>query len=344
MHTNPSRSKSTAPKVAAEITRLVRGERLWVPLLTHFDEKGRVSRERNAAHVRALRPFLSGYLLAGSTGAGWAADDAQFNAIVELGYDTAAFDDKCLLLVGCLRPTTAEVIARSKTVESRYRSEPPAARFAGLTICPPVGAHSQQQVLEHFERVMDATESPIAVYQLPQVTRCEIAPETMRKLVETGRVHMFKDTSGEDRIADSGVLSDEVWMLRGAEGGYAEALAPKGRYVGWLLSSANGLAMHFRGILDATGRGDEQAASKISARLTRAVTAIFELAGKLDRGNPFSNANRAIDHVQAYGSGCLQAPMPRRVDGSALPEDFVQKVSEVLRSEELVTERGYLEK
>ncbi len=320
----------------------MREERLWVPLLTHFDPAARVDPGRTAAHVRALRPWLSGFLLAGSTGAGWKADDAQFEAILELGYDATAFDASSLLLMGCLRPTTAEVIARARTVEATYGSRSPAARFVGLTVCPPVGATTQREILDHFRQVMDATESPIAVYQLPQVTRCEVAPETMRELVGSGRVHMFKDTSGEDRIAKSRVLDDTLWMLRGAEGGYAEALAPAGAYSGWLLSTANGLAPHYRSLLEASERGDRETAAALSSRLTRAVAAVFELAGRLEAGNPFSNSNRAIDQVQAYGEGCLEAPMPRRVDGSALPVEFVRQVRRLLESEGLAAKTGYL--
>jgi hypothetical protein len=69
---------------------------------------------------------------------------------------------------------------------------------------------------------------------------------------------------------------------------------------------------------------------------------IFELAGSLKAGNAFSNANRAIDHVQAYGAACLEAPMPRRFDASQLPVEFIREVKIALEAEDLATSDGYL--
>jgi len=209
-------------------------------------------------------------------------------------------------------------------------------------VCPPVGATSQAQILEHYRRVIEATEFPIAVYQLPQVTRCEVDAKTMSELMKTGRIHMFKDTSGEDRVAASRVLGDSVWTLRGAEGGYFEALKPGGAYDGWLLSTANGLAEHYRAIRDMATRGDRESAQTLSARVTRAVNAIFELGNQMNLGNVFSNANRAIDHVQAYGARCVDVPMPYRIDGSTVPEPYVVQVSAIVRREGLARVRPYL--
>ncbi len=335
---NKSETKKSSP--AADAARAVRTERLWVPLLTHFDNNGGIDKARTATHIRALRPYLSGFLLAGSTGAGWKVNDSHFQALLELAYD--AFDAESLILVGCLRPTTGEVIARAQRAEALYRSRAPKGRYVGLTVCAPVGSVSQKEILDHFKKIMDATQSPLAVYQLPQVTHRDIDPETMRELVKSGRVHMFKDTSGEDRVADSGGLGDSVWMLRGAEGGYFEALKPSGPYDGWLLSTANGLAPHYREIVRAAQNHDDATARELSSRITDAVTRIFRLAGELNAGNPFSNANRAIDQVEAYGADCLTAPMPRRVDGSLVPVEFVRQVYEILRGAALARQGGYL--
>jgi len=212
----------------------------------------------------------------------------------------------------------------------------------GLTVCPPVGATNQTQILDHFRRVMDATSSPIAVYQLPQVTQCEVDPDTMATLARSGRVHMFKDTSGADRVAASGVLGEAVWTLRGAEGGYFEALKPAGGYDGWLLSTANGFAAHYRDIRLLADRGDRSAALALSARVARVVNEIFELGAKMNLGNVFSNANRAVDHVQAYGEKCLEAPMPHRIDGTTVPRDYVAKVSALVRDAGLASAEPYL--
>src|SRR3974390_2356021 len=44
---------------------------LWCPPLTHYDERGGIDREKMAAHLRHLSAHLTGFLVPGSTGAGW---------------------------------------------------------------------------------------------------------------------------------------------------------------------------------------------------------------------------------------------------------------------------------
>ena len=334
---SPRPVRPTALLAAADA---VRREALWVPLLTHFDASGRIDRVRTGGQVRALRSSLRGYLLAGSTGAGWRVSDRQFGQLLDAVAEGGVFEATDMVLAGCLRPTTDEVVARARAAESALRSHP---GYVGVTVCPPVGATSQDEILRHYHAVFDAIGSPVAVYQLPQVTHCEVEPETMRALAATGRVHMFKDTSGNDRVADSGVLGPEVWTLRGAEGAYYEALKPRGHYDGWLLSTANGFAANYRSIIALVQAGEHDAAQALSARVARAVDAIFALGTRMHIGNVFSNANRAIDQVQAYGTRCLDVPMPYRVDMTQVPRDFVAQTYDIVLRESLARDRGYLD-
>ncbi|MEM9657056.1 MAG: hypothetical protein AAF961_01730, partial [Planctomycetota bacterium] len=150
----------------------------------------------------------------------------------------------------------------------------------------------------------------------------------------------FTDTSGVDGVAIRGVLIVSVWALRGAEGGYDEAVKPSGLYDGLLLSTANGLAPQLREIVDGLAPSDERAA--LSRRLSSAIAEIFRHAENSGSANPFADSNRAIDHLQAYGEQALATEPPRRFDGSQLTERFVEDVHEILKAEDLLTAPGYL--
>ncbi|MGF1553229.1 MAG: dihydrodipicolinate synthase family protein [Paracoccaceae bacterium] len=299
---------------------------LWVPLLTHYraGRAGVVDPDRTLAHLRAIRPHVAQVMLAGSTGDGWDVDDAAFDALIDLAADEASLALEVDLLFGVLRPTTDEVVERLRHLERRLARAPRlAARCKGVAVCPPVDPDaSQAAIMAHFEAVMAAGESPVAVYQLPQVTGCRIEPETFADLARSPRVTMFKDSSGEDAVARSGRSFGRVIMVRGAEGGYREALKPHGPYDGWLLSTGNALAPPLRRLLTAPA---EEAAA-LSARLSEAVEAVFDAAATETGANPFSNANRAMDHLRAHGEAWRDRPLPLKIDGRPLSRSLVETV------------------
>ncbi len=320
-------------------------DRLWVPLLTHFrrgDGGGtRVDAERTVAHLRALRPHVRQFLLAGSTGDGWELTPDHFDDILRLARRADAFAG-CRLLIGVLRPDTEAVVAWARRVERDLgREGTPVGEPVGLAVCPPVdpGA-SQEAILAHYRAVLAATTGDIAVYQLPQVTGCAIEPETMRILAAEPRVTMFKDTSGADAVARSGLVSG-VTMVRGAEGGYVDALRPTGGYDGWLLSTGNVFGPLLRRMLDLHADGHRGRAGDLSAMMASLVDALFREASALPFGNPFSNANKAADHLLAAGRDWRAKPLPITVGGRELPSAFLEAVEDLIGHFPAMTARGY---
>ena len=320
---------------------------LWMPLLTHYaDAPGarRLDRPRTAGHIRHLTPHVRQYLVGGTTGDGWGMSDAVLDDWLDLlaAPDVVGPDHK--VLIGALGETTADVIGRARRIEEHVAARPLAAGFAGIAVCPPVDAGATQQAIAaHYRAVLDATTAPLAVYQLPQVTGCEIAPGTFADLVASApRILYFKDTSGRDAVTSSGVATGEVVLLRGAEGDYHRHLKPVGDYDGWLLSTANGFAPQLRAIATAVRAGKTAAAAAGGERLTELVAALFACAGTFNRANAFSDMNRAVDHLFAYGKAWLGAARPMLADGSRLPEAFVEEVEGLLESAGLTPRTGYL--
>ncbi|HEX7969755.1 MAG TPA: dihydrodipicolinate synthase family protein [Stellaceae bacterium] len=316
-----------------------------MPLLTHYRRHDGVAvdRERMAAHVASLRPHVRQFLLAGSTGDGWELELGHLLDLAALARDAGVFDPASRVLFGLLRRSTDEVVEWAAALERDFKSEGmPAADFAGFAVCPPADAHAGQDAIRrHYERVLEATSRPIAVYELPQVTGCAIAPSTLRALAANPRITMFKDSSGADTVARAGPIEGVV-MLRGAEGDYVEALRPEGPYDGWLLSTANVFAEDFRRILRLRDAGKADQARDISALLSRQIAALFKAAGEVPFGNAFSNANRAGDHLLAHGSAWRSAPAPLTVSGHPLPRDLLAEAAQILARHPGIPERGYL--
>ncbi|WP_119461239.1 dihydrodipicolinate synthase family protein [Rhodospirillaceae bacterium SYSU D60014] len=296
---------------------------LWVPLLTHYSEDGGIDAGRMIAHAESMAHEVRQVMLAGSTGDGWELDDRQFDALIDLG--AGDLPAGMTLLFGILRGDTEGVIARLKHLEARLSYLPALrSRFLGVAVCPPVDARADQaRIRAHFEAILAESRSPIALYQLPQVTQCRMSPETVAELCRNPRIILFKDSSGEDKVASAGEDYSGTVLLRGAEGGYLEALPPAGPYHGWLLSTGNALSGPLRRILALRAGGQGEEAAALSMRLSSAIGTVFAAAGKEGGANAFSNANRAMDHLRAYGQTWRHHPAARKIDGSTLSPDLV---------------------
>ncbi len=319
-------------------------DRLWVPLLTQYRRQGsavEIDQDRTAAHLSFIRPWVRQFLLAGSTGDGWEMSLEQLLVLVRMTSRPELFQGT-RFLVGALRPTTEGVVEWARAIESALGEiKAPAGEYCGLAVCPPVDANaSQSDIVRHYERVLDETHSEIAVYQLPQVTHCSIGPDTMRTLAGNPRITMFKDTSGKDAVALSGFTGPK--MVRGAEGDYVDMLRPAGLYQGWLLSTGNAFGSHLRRMLDLLEADRREEALAISRVLTSVVNEMFAAAGRLPFGNPFSNANRAVDHLWAYGSGWANVPAPLTISGNELPKELRETASDIVGRFPVLPERGYL--
>ena len=317
---------------------------LWVPVLTHYDHDTNLDLERTISHWCHLRPNVRQYLVAGTTGDGWNMSDNTLMSWLNLLSDPIAVDTCDRVLIGAFAATTDAVIERAHRIEAHINEHPLAADFVGLTICTPVDAQADQRAIaDHIRAILAATNSPVAVYQLPQVTGCEIAPETFAKLAqENPRIMLFKDTSGTDRVVNQAQPVGTVHYLRGAEGNYHQHLKPQGLYDGYLLSTANGFAKQLRTIINAIEMGDTTQAGLLGTQLTQLVNVLFSDADDRQIANPFANVNRAVDHIFAYGRDWGDAALPMLANGRCLDREFLSGVTLRLKQAGLVIENNYL--
>jgi len=291
-------------------------------------------------------------LLPGSTGDGWELTMSERRELLTIGLELAG-QLNLQILIGTLHPDAKETLALIQEdvswLKSHFGERDVArvlakARVCGFTVCAPRGKDLTQ------EEIGDALHSvlklglPTAIYQLPQVTQNEISPELA---VDLARRHdnfvFFKDTSGFDQVALSGKAPDGVFTARGAEGEYARWLKINGGlYDGFLLASANCFAKQLQEMITEISGGCVDAARQLSDRLTAAVGDIMKLAAGLADGNPFANANKAIDHFLAHGPKAASSPPPRLHAGSSLPVSLIHSTEAILRRDRLMPAKGYL--
>lgn len=325
--------------------------RLWCPPLTHYRDDGSMDLERMEAHWRWLAPNTRSFLVPGSTGDGWEMNEAEIDALLDAAVALAPKVD-ARILIGALKPTTAEAVQTIQRQLARLKQRRPQAdtlevlrqfHVCGFAVCPPSGAAlSQTDIRTALDSVL-ALEVPVALYQLPQVTQNEMAPETVAALAEKfPNLLFFKDTSGGDRVPNALHDTCDVYFVRGAEGDYADWLREAGGpYGGLLLGSANVYAPQYREMIALVEAGQLEEARALARRLTQAVVTVTDLVANLPYGNPFSNQSKAVDHFMAYGPEALSMPPPRLHSGATFSPDILKTVRGVLQEMKFLPDKGY---
>ncbi len=325
--------------------------RLWCPPLTHYKADGGIDTERIAAHWRFMQPYVNAFLVPGSTGDAWEMSDDEINRVLALSLELAQKLDSQLLL-GALKSDAAttrvcieQMLEQLKTFSGTQNplQAMQAARVRGFVICPPAGQEITEREMENALRSVLETGLPIAVYQLPQITQNEMNAELINRLSDDyPGLQLLKDSSGEDKVARAVHATSRLFLVRGAEGDYANWLQETGGpYHGLLLSTANSFPEPLRRMIDLLEAGKNEEAQKVSDQLSSAVTQVFELVASVPDGNAFANANKAIDHFMAYGPE-PNSPPPRLHAGSRLPEEIIERVAGILKKSELLPSRGYM--
>ncbi len=327
--------------------------RLWCPPLTHFNADGSLDTARMEAHWRTMRPHVGGFLVPGSTGEGWELDAAETAQLLDLCLGLARNLD-ALVLVGMLRPDAADAAqaiavfmedARRRAGTHDAVEALAALGVCGFTVCASSGADLTPEAMRAgLEGILDLG-APTALYQLPQVTQNEIPPDIFADLAARyPNLILFKDSGGNDGVASAPDVADGgVYLVRGAEGDYAAWLAESGGpYHGLLLGSANSLHAPLADMLAELEAGHRAVAAEISDLVTRVITKTFEAVARVTDANPFTNANKALDHWLAWGDKAASHPAPMLHCGRRLPDAVVRQAGDILSEAGLMPERGYL--
>jgi dihydrodipicolinate synthase/N-acetylneuraminate lyase len=325
---------------------------LWCPPLTHYTDEGDIDLERMAAHLGHMSGWIKTYLVPGTTSDGWEMTEAQIRRVLTFDLDIAQ-KLNIQILVGILK-TDAEAARQSivdtlvwlkeRTGIGNNEEVIEKTPVCGFAVCPPRGGNlTQEQIYSALVPILELG-VPVALYQLPQVTKNEMSPETIAQLAaEFGNFYLFKDSSGHDRVALSGLEFGGVYLLRGGEGDYHKWLhTVGGSYDGFLLGSANCFTGHLKSIIENLLAGDMKAAQDLSTRITSVVKKVLNGAVGLPSGNAFTNANKALDHFFAHGPKAIDVGSPRICSDQRLPAEIITIASQALTDNGLMPINGYL--
>jgi dihydrodipicolinate synthase/N-acetylneuraminate lyase len=329
--------------------------RLWCPLLTHFSAPDTIDFDRMSAHFRHIATWVKGLLVPGTTGEGWELDDNESLDVTRFALRMAR-EHGTKLLLGALRTDTEAVKKMISSMLPLIDIKGPlkknetiaclrAAGVCGFAVCPPKGKSlTQAEIRSGLSAILDMG-LPIALYQLPFMTDNEAAPETFAELAHKySNLIFFKDSSGRDLIALSAVDKGGVFLVRGAEGDYIRWLKDAdGPYDGFLLSVANSFSPELSVLIEFLETGDRIRAGEISERITKTLFKTISLVKTLPYGNPFTNANKAIDHFFAYGPSARKKEGPILKTGTRLPPDVLAATGDILQTYSFMPEKGYLD-
>jgi 4-hydroxy-tetrahydrodipicolinate synthase len=85
-----------------------------------------------------------------------------------------------------------------------------------------------------------------------------------------------------------------------------------------------------------------RAVHSLSSRIEKAIAILFGAVQPLPFGNAFSNANRAGDHILAYGSSWRGAPLPLTHSGRSLSLPVLEAAETAVRLVRDLPSTGYL--
>jgi hypothetical protein len=115
------------------------------------------------------------------------------------------------------------------------------------------------------------------------------------------------------------------------------------RYDGFLLSTTNCFARELSQMIEYSRGGRPDLARQISERISAIIIEVFQIVSPLRAGNAFANANKAMDHLFAFGSKAMQMPTPRLHNGTTIPIEIIRRAAEVLARHDCLPRDGYLQ-
>ena len=96
-------------------------------------------------------------------------------------------------------------------------------------------------------------------------------------------------------------------------------------------------------MMNCLATGDPQEADRLASRIERVVAGCFEVVRDYPAANPFTNANKLLDHIMAFGRDAREHAPPYLHGGQQLPRRFVEQAYQIVAEHELVPSHGYLE-
>jgi 4-hydroxy-tetrahydrodipicolinate synthase len=157
-------------------------------LVTPFDTKNEIdfkAFEKLLTHFREAG--VSGWVPNGSTGEYFSQSTEERRSVLEFVKDFASDDD--ILIAGTNAPATREVIEQTEMAKD--------IGYDTVLLAPPFYTRpTQEELIRHYETVLDAVDVNIVLYSYPAKDGADISFELMDRFADNPRVLGIKESSG----------------------------------------------------------------------------------------------------------------------------------------------------
>ena len=162
---------------------------LYPPLITPFDDQGRVDEQGLRDHVEfMIAGGVDGMCAGSSTGEFMNLTRQEWERTLDIVMDQVA--GRVPLLAGGADMSTAATIDRSRFAER--------LGFDGLLVISPwYQVHTQREIYAHFKALREAVSIPVMIYNNPPVTGIRLGVELLVRLAEEGIVQYLKDADSD---------------------------------------------------------------------------------------------------------------------------------------------------
>ncbi|MEA3408487.1 MAG: dihydrodipicolinate synthase family protein [Chloroflexota bacterium] len=249
---------------------------VYPPIATPFNAEGSVDRDALEANVQKWNETgLAGYVVAGSNGESVLLEAEEVLEAVRAVRDAALPAQR--VIAGTGRQSTAATIRLTEKA-----AEAGAEIALVMTPCFYAKEMTPAALIQHYERLADASPLPILIYNVPKFTHLNISPETVAYLAAHERILGIKDSAGDiGQIIDLVRLCPSDFnILVGNGPAFFSAL--QAGACGGILALANVAPRECVAIWELVNAGRYEEAREIHYRLMpvgRAVTSAYGIPG-----------------------------------------------------------------
>ncbi|NLX35496.1 MAG: dihydrodipicolinate synthase family protein [Chloroflexi bacterium] len=238
------------------------------PIITPFDDSGEIDWTALDANLeRWNETGLAGYVVAGSNGESASLTCDEVAALTERVRLRALPQQQ--VIAGTGRQSTRETIALTRAA---------AAAGADLVLVMTPSFFAEQMggpaLVEHYQRVADASPVPVLLYNVPKYTHVNMAPATVAALAQHPNIVGLKDSSGNitQMIGLLSVCPRDFSLLVGNGGAFLSAVALGA--CGAVLALANVAPRECVRVYELIDSGEAAAAQELAFRLVPVNTAV----------------------------------------------------------------------
>lgn len=286
--------------------------RMLTAMVTPFDEQGKL----DLPTVRRLAAHLvddlgnDGLVISGTTGESPTTSDAEKREL--LGAVVSEVGDRANIVAGVGTNDTAHSIELARQAEQ-------AGADGLLVVTPYYSLPPQQGIVDHFVAVADATQLPVALYDIPHRTGRAIDTASLLTLAQHPRIRAVKDAK-KDLDASSQVMSaTDLDFYSGDDAITLPLLAIGG--VGVVGTSTHFTGRPVKRMIEAFLAGNNAEALRLHRALLPVFTGVFATQGCL-------MVKAGLAH-QGLSVGHCRAPL------SAAPAELAEEFATILDAADL---------